>query len=86
MCLGEKLRKLRKENGYSQQEVADILNITRDIITKYENNRCEPNVELIKKFSIFFNVSADELLEIDTKEQKEEILNEINQNSKIKRV
>ncbi|MBQ8749381.1 MAG: helix-turn-helix transcriptional regulator [Clostridia bacterium] len=85
MSLGEQIKKLRKEKGIFQEELADKLNLSRTAISGYEINTREPSLQTLKKICVFFGVSADELLEIDTKEQKEEILNEINQYNNNKR-
>ena len=74
MNIGEKIRSLRIEAGLLQKDLAKMLNIARETMTGYEVGRSEPDVQTIRKICVFLNVSADELLEIDTKEQKEEIL------------
>ena len=74
MNIGEKIKSLRIEAGLSQKDLAKMLNIARETMTGYEVGRSEPDVQTIRKICVFLNVSADELLEIDTKEQKEEIL------------
>lgn len=74
MNIGEKIKSLRIEAGLLQKDLAKMLNIARETMTGYEVGRSEPDVQTIRKICVFLNVSADELLEIDTKEQKEEIL------------
>ena len=41
--IGEKLSKLRKENGISQEQLAEKLNISRQAISKWENNESLPD-------------------------------------------
>lgn len=74
MNIGEKIKSLRIEAGLLQKDLAKMLNIARETMTGYEVGRSEPDVQTIRKICVFLNVSADELLEIDTKEQKEAIL------------
>ncbi len=58
------LRRLRKEKiGYTQQQVADYLQISRSTYTYYETGKTEPDLENIKKLAKLFGVSVEELLE-----------------------
>ncbi|WP_018393304.1 helix-turn-helix transcriptional regulator [Bacillus sp. 37MA] len=44
MELGDKLKKLRQENGYSQNELADKLHVTAQAVSKWENNKSIPDI------------------------------------------
>lgn len=57
-----RLAKLRKEKGLSQQELANLFEVSKSAIAMYETNRREPDNELLAKFASFFNVSIDYLL------------------------
>ncbi|MEV9641726.1 helix-turn-helix transcriptional regulator [Mammaliicoccus sciuri] len=57
-----RLKKLRTNKKISQQEMANYLGITRQGYAKYENNDSEPSYEILKKISLFFNVTTDYLL------------------------
>ncbi len=59
--LGKLLLSLRKEKRWSQQEVADLLNIKRDTYARYETDT-EPPISVIKKISELYCVSCDILL------------------------
>lgn len=48
---GNHLRKLRKECGCSQQQMADLLNISRSTYTYYETGKSEPSLNKIKVIS-----------------------------------
>ena len=65
MTLGEKLKKLRADNGFTQEELAEKLYVTRTAISKWESNRGYPNIDALKAISKFFSVSIDELLSSD---------------------
>ena len=65
MTLGEKLKKLRADNGFTQEELAKKLYVTRTAISKWESNRGYPNIDALKAISKFFSVSIDELLSSD---------------------
>lgn len=60
--LGDKLLILRKQKKLTQLQLADALEISRQAYNNYENNRREPDYQLIAKFSEYFNVSTDYLL------------------------
>jgi transcriptional regulator with XRE-family HTH domain len=57
-----KLKQARKEAGIKQEEVADIINISRATISKYENGQLEPNIETLGMLADFYEVSADWLI------------------------
>lgn len=56
----------RKSCGYSQDEIAKYLHITRQAYSLYETGKCEPNIDTLRRLCILFDCTADELLEIDT--------------------
>ena len=56
------LRKIRKEKGYSQVKVSMDLNISREAISNYETGKRSPDVDMLIKFSEYFNVSIDYLI------------------------
>lgn len=58
----EKLQLLRKQKGLTQENLAEILYVSRTAISKWESNRGFPNIESLKAISKFFAVSLDELL------------------------
>lgn len=62
MELNEKLQELRKQKGLTQEELAELLFVSRTAISKWESGRGIPNIESLKAISKFFSVSLDELL------------------------
>ena len=63
MNFGEKIKKLRIENKWTQEFVAEKLNISVGAVSRYENGMYEPkSLDLIKDFPNLFNVSTDYLL------------------------
>lgn len=62
MTLGEKLSKLRKENNYTQEQLADILGVSRQAISKWESNTTYPETEKLLKLGNLYNCSMDYLL------------------------
>lgn len=62
MNFGERLKKLRLENGLTQLQLAAMLGISKSNISKYESGNVEPNLDIISKTATHFNVSSDYLL------------------------
>lgn len=68
--LGEQMRLLRKANGLTQTQVAEILNIHRTTYTAYETNKNTPDILLLQAFAAIFGVSVDFVLHIDTRKME----------------
>lgn len=58
----KRLKKKRKDCGYTQEEVAELLHCERSLISLYETGRREIPIELLLKFSCIYHVSADFIL------------------------
>lgn len=65
MTLGERIRGERKKRGLSQEELADILNVSRQAITKWETDRGIPDIANLIRISEEFEISLDELIKGD---------------------
>ena len=65
MSLGEKILKLRKKEGLSQEELSDKIKVTRQTISNWELGETSPNPEQLKKLSKELHISIDELLDND---------------------
>lgn len=63
MNLGEKLRKLRQVHGYSQEQLGEVLEVSHQTISKYEQNSINPSLEKIHLMVETFEVTYDELLD-----------------------
>lgn len=83
MTLAEKVMLLRKQRGWSQEELAEHLGISRQSISKWESGVSIPDIERIIKMSDLFGVSTDYLLkeQIEFEENKKE--DQTNENIKI---
>ena len=62
MTLGDKLAKLRKENNYTQEQLADVLGVSRQAISKWESNITYPETDKLIRMSELFHCSLDYLL------------------------
>lgn len=69
MILAEKITKLRKQNGWSQEELAMKLNISRQSVSKWESTASIPDLDKIIKLSQIFGVSTDYLLKDEIEEE-----------------
>lgn len=56
------LKEIRKKKKLNQQKVALDLSISREALSYYENGRRSPNIDMLVKFSQYFNVSIDYLI------------------------
>lgn len=62
MTLGEKIYKLRNDSGFSQGDLAEKLDVSRESVSKWENNSAVPELEKLIKLSEIFNITLDELV------------------------
>lgn len=67
---GEKLKKLRKEKGWSQEHLAEKLNVSRQAVYKWEANKGYPDITNLIEISNIFEVTIDELIKEDKDLQK----------------
>ncbi len=75
MEINEKIMVLRKRKGYSQEDLAHELDVSRQAVYKWESGESTPELDKIKKMSMLFDISFDDLLndEVDiTVEVKKE--------------
>jgi len=63
--LCDKITKLRKRKGYTQEDLAGIMEVSRQSVFKWESGENTPDLEKIRKLTKVFNVSFDELLDDD---------------------
>lgn len=79
---GQRLARIRKAKGYTQTELSKKIGITQGLISDYELDKLRPYHEMVVRFAIALEVSADELLGL--KEYKKSI-NESKPSSKLLR-
>lgn len=71
---GDTLKRLRKNKGWSQEGLANALNekysstYNKGMISKWENNKEEPRMDTVRNISDFFDITLDELLGLDKKD------------------
>ena len=69
MTLGQKIAKLRKEQKLTQEKLAEILNVSRQSVSKWESDAAYPETEKLIKMGNLFNCSMDYLLKEDATEK-----------------
>ena len=72
MTFGERLYELRNKNNLSQEELAEVLDVSRQSISKWENDKAYPEMTRLLFMSDYFDVSLDYLMRGIKKENNEE--------------
>lgn len=69
--LSENLKKIRKDNNLSQEQLAEKLGVSRQSVSKWENGEAYPEMDKVLQLCKMFNLNIDELLNQDIKEVNE---------------
>lgn len=70
MILADKIIKLRKKNGWSQEELADKMNVSRQAVSKWEAAQTTPDLEKILQLGNLFGVTTDYLLKDEMEDEE----------------
>ncbi len=62
MEIAKRLQELRKKMGYSQEQVAEMLGISRQAVSKWESGQGNPDIDNVIKLTEIYDVSADYIL------------------------
>jgi len=84
MDLGSKIKNIRYNHNISQEELARILEINRNYLSRIETNKSLPTAEILAKLAVKFNISIDTLLGVnldryDGAEVRKDKIKKINQ-------
>ena len=60
--LNEQIALLRKQKDLTQENLANLLGVTNQTVSKWESAQCCPDIQLLPKIAKIFNVTVDELL------------------------
>ena len=84
--LGNRLAELRKEHGYSQEELADKLGVSRQAISKWERGEASPDTDNLIELAKIYDISLDELLGLNknNNDKKKDSKINININANLK--
>lgn len=87
MEIGSKLKKARNDNGITQEQAAELLCVSRQTISNWENNKSYPDIISVIKMSDIYSISLDHLLKEDKsmKQTYQEFLEESTNTVKAKR-
>ena len=73
LTIGKNLKRLRREKNITQDQLADILGVSYQSVSRWETGLCYPDIELLPTISDFFGVSVDKLIGVDKSiEQKKQ--------------
>ena len=61
----DRLKQLRVQNNITQKKLADILNVSQNAVYNWENGKCEPSIDMLKKIANYFDVSFDYLIGLE---------------------
>ena len=84
MILADKIIRLRKKNGWSQEELADKMNVSRQAVSKWESAQTIPDLDKILQLSALFGVTTDYLLKDEIED--EELTNDASFDTTVKRI
>ncbi len=71
--LGAKIKALRKQKGVSQEVLAQVLGVSFQAVSKWETATTLPDVAMIPAIASFFQVSTDELFDVNVMEQEKKV-------------
>jgi len=84
MILADKIIRLRKKNGWSQEELADKMNVSRQAVSKWESAQSIPDLARILQLSSLFGVTTDYLLKDEIED--EELTDNASSEAMVKRI
>ena len=73
MKMGERIKRLRKRKGISQEALAEILGVSFQAVSKWETISTMPDISLVPSIAAFFDVSIDELFDYNVLENERRI-------------
>ena len=71
MTLGERIASLRKEKGLSQEALGELVGVTRQAVSKWENGTSDPSTSNLCALAKLYGIPVEELLH-ETQEEKSE--------------
>lgn len=75
--ISDNIKKLRKQKGLTQKELADLLHVTSQAVSRWENGDVEPSVETIGNMAKIFDVTTDEIIVGSEAKPKREVITEV---------
>ena len=73
MSIGKNIRKARQEADMTQEQLAELLNISISAVSQWESDKTTPDISMIPALCNVFQVSSDKLLDIELEKNEEEM-------------
>ena len=72
MSLGKKLSGYRRDAGYTQQQLGDLLNVSAQAVSKWENDQAEPDLQMLRRLCLIYKIKMDDLFDEEGAAAEEE--------------
>ncbi len=82
--IGNRIRELRKASGMTQEQLAELIGISFQAVSKWENNIALPDISLVPTLARIFGVTTDEIFAYNLVEMREEIERYVNEAAKLR--
>ena len=73
MSLGEKIKKLRVEKNWTQEQFAEMMGVSAQAVSRWETDSSMPDISMLAPIAYTFNVSCDYLLGVDLNSKEKDI-------------
>lgn len=73
LLIGNTIKYLRRERGITQEDLAEVLGVSCQSVSRWENNTCYPDIELLPTIANFFGITVDNLLGVDDAAEAEKV-------------
>ena len=73
LLIGNTIKYLRREKGITQEDLAEVLGVSCQSVSRWENNTCYPDIELLPTIANFFGITVDNLLGVDDAAESEKV-------------
>ena len=73
ITIGTNIKRLRSDKGITQEQLAEVMNVTCAAVSKWERSETYPDITMLQPLAFYFGVSLDELMGYDKKRVNEEI-------------
>ena len=84
MNIGLKIKQLRRERNITQEELGELVGLTAKAISRWENSTSYPDITLLPILANIFEITVDELLDVDIYKKEHEIKEILEENHKYK--
>ena len=79
LMIGENIKRLRREKDITQEQLAEVLGVSYQSVSRWENDACYPDMELLPTMARFFDTTVDKLLGVNERLEREKVAEYLNQ-------